>query len=119
MISAQQHHVEMDWTLNCAWHAKGPSDGIGADVKGTINAEQMLDTDDRPTRVENCQQVHDAPMPRKLLFRRKPIWDKNDLRGATGRFAFFVPNRGRVGRCATASARLPHAGRVQAERCGS
>ena len=27
------------------------------DVKGTINAEQMLDTDDRPTRVENCHQV--------------------------------------------------------------
>jgi hypothetical protein len=83
----------MDWTLNCACHAKGPSDGIGADVKGNINAEQMLDTDDRPARVENCQQVYDVLM-RKLLFTRKPIWDKKDLRGVTRRFAFFVPNHG-------------------------
>jgi hypothetical protein len=84
----------MDWTLNCACHAKGPSDGIGADVKGTINAEQMLDAADRPTRVENCQQVYDVLM-RKFLFTLKPIWDKKDLRGVTRRFAFFVPNHGK------------------------
>ena len=47
-ISAQHNNtnIRMDWTLNCACHGKGPSDGLGADVKGTINAEQMLDTAD-------------------------------------------------------------------------
>jgi hypothetical protein len=63
-------------------------------VKGTINAEQMLDAADRPTRVENCQQVYDVLM-RKFLFTLKPIWDKKDLRGVTRRFAFFVPNHGK------------------------
>ncbi len=61
----------MDWTLNCLCHAKGPSDGIGADVKGSINAEQMLDADDRPTRVEDCKRVLDVLQPqvqRKLLY---------------------------------------------------
>ena len=85
--------IRMDWTLNCSCHAKGPSDGIGADVKGTINAEQMLDTDDRPTRVEDCKQVFDV-LKRKFLFPRKAIWNKKDLRGVTRRFVYYVPNHG-------------------------
>ena len=68
-ISMQQNKtgIQMDWTLNCLCHAKGPSDGIGADVKGSINAEQMLDADDRPTRVEDCKRVLDV-LQRKLLY---------------------------------------------------
>jgi hypothetical protein len=83
----------MDWTLNCSCHAKGPSEGIGADVKGTIHAEQMLDAHDRPTRVEDCKRGFDV-LRRKLLFRRMPIGDKKGLRGVTRRFVFFVPNHG-------------------------
>ena len=94
-ISTQQDKtgIQMDWTLNCSCHARGPSDGIGADVKGTIHAEQMLDADDRPTRVEDCKRVFDV-LRRKILFRRMPIGGKKGLRGVTRRFAFFVPNHG-------------------------
>ena len=61
-ISTQQNKtgIQMDWSLNFSCHAKGPSDGIGADVKATIHAEQMLDADDRPTRVEDCKRGFDA-----------------------------------------------------------
>ena len=94
-ISTQQNKtgIQMDWSLNCSCHTKRPSDGIGADVKGNIHAEQMLDAHDRPTRVEDCKRVFDV-LQCKLLFRRMPIGDKKGLRGVTRRFAFFVPNHG-------------------------
>ncbi len=88
-----QHQNGLDLKLRVP--RQMPSDRIGADVKGTINAEQMLDTADLRTRVENCQQVYDVLM-RKFLFTLKPIWDKKDLRGVTRRFAFFVPNQRRT-----------------------
>ncbi len=105
-ISTQQNKtgIQMDWSLNCLCHAKGPSEGIGAEVKGTIHAEQMLDADDRPTRVEDCKRAFDV-LQREFLFRRMPIGDKKGVLRAEPR----------AGRSATATARLPHPCNVPAK----
>ena len=77
-------------------HVKRWADMISAEYAGdTLRQAQLAKAlaADRPTRVENCQQVYEV-LKRKFEFTRKPIWDKKDLRGVTRRFAFFVPNHG-------------------------
>ena len=98
-ISTQQNKtgIQMDWTLNCSCHAKGPSvhtsDGIGADMKGSINAEQMLDADDRPTRVEDWQASVRCSSAQVSLHAKAYLGAKMAC-AASRRIAFFVPNHG-------------------------
>jgi hypothetical protein len=93
-ISTQRNKtgIQMDWTFDCSCHAKRPSDG-SAQTRRAVSMPSSCCTRMTGRRAENCKRVLDV-LQRKLLFTRKPIWDKKDLRGVTRRFAFFAPRHG-------------------------